>query len=137
MKYVKTFKLFEIYKIENHKKAIRENNISYFDENRDYEKGDNILLILATIYGRIEIVKKLVNLVDVNQTNHLNRTAAYYTNNLDILFILLENGLNFDHEDDHNELFLHYFDDDKKEIIYKSNEYKKYLRNKKAKEFNL
>ena len=144
MKYIKSFNKIIIEQeqyndtyvktINNH---IRHNNIEFF-KNNDILPYKNEYIIIATMYGYTEIVKYLVEIFDVNQTNNINRTAAYYTRKKpEILKILLENGLDIEHEDDYDEIFFKYIDIETLEKIKNIEIITKYLKSQKQKKFNL
>jgi len=128
---------YEIKYVEDINNHIRDNDIEFF-ENNYIEYYNNQYIIIATMYGYTEIVKILVENFDVNQTNHLSRTAAYYTNNNpEILTILLENGLNIESEDDDDEMFFKSVDDNTLNTL-KDNKYiKDYLKKQTRNKFNL
>ena len=120
--------------INNH---IRDNNIEFF-ENNYIENHDNQYIIIAAMYGYTDIVKILVENFDVNQTNHLSRTAAYYTNNKpEILKLLLDNGLNIENEDDYGEMFFEFVDNDTLKIVKDNKFIKNYLKKQTRNKFNL
>jgi ankyrin repeat protein len=123
-----------VQKINNY---IRKNDIKYF-ENHYISSYRNEYIIIATMYGYTEIVKLLLETFDVNQTNQLNRTAAYYTRNKpEILKLLIDNGLSIEHEDDYDELFFEYVDDDTLEKLKDNIHIKNYFKKQKQKKFNI
>ena len=132
---------YEIKYAEDINNHIRDNDIEFFENNyidNYIEYYDNQYIIIATMYGYTEIVKILVENFDVNQTNHLSRTAAYYTNNKpEILKLLLENGLNIESEDDYGELFFEFVDDNTLNIVKDNKEIIKYLKKQTRNKFNL
>ena len=146
MKYIKKFsKILEqnddftnnyIEEVRNH---IRDNDIEYFENNsiEDYEYNE--FIVIATMYGRKEIVELLIDEgIDVNQTNNPSRTAAYYTDRYpDILEILLENGLDIDKEDDWDETFFSVISDKTLNKL-KDNKYlREYFKKKNVKKFKI
>ena len=140
MKYVKKLILETYDDVAHILNAIRKNDIDFFDENY-INLANKEYLIYATLYDRVEIAKILIDDgIDVNIVNFLQRTAAFYVSNnknLDIIEMLLDNNLDFDQEDDWDEIFLDVISNTVSNKLEKNKYLISYYRKKKAMEFNI